>query len=124
MEGSDPGLDSDDQFDHSEGYTYPALVLLLTIPFSAAISNAFPLINVISLATGTNFDFGYFPYPALLQLAAVLLAVLVFYEVGKRIDFAESYRLLAVLTFVGALVGNLPGFYVYNGLFLGISRGY
>jgi hypothetical protein len=49
--------------------------------------------------------------------------VFVFYQVGKRIDFSGSYGLLAALAFMGALIGNLPGFYVYASESLGVGWG-
>ena len=50
-------------------------------------------------------------------------AVIVFYEIGKRMDFASNYRLLALLAFAGALLGNLPGFYLYTTTFFGYMWG-
>ena len=55
------------------------------------------------------------------QLAVAVAMVFIFYEIGKRIDFASHYRLLAALAFAGALIGNLPGFYLYTANWLGGS---
>ena len=104
--------------DHYDGWGYPALVLLLTVPLAAFVSNSFPLSAVIASVSGANsFDLG--PYFVLWQLAVTVLMVFVFYEVGQRLDFFRSYRRLAVLAFAGALIGNLPGFYVYQSFFFG-----
>jgi hypothetical protein len=104
--------------DYSDGWGYLALVLLLTIPFAAFVSNSFPLSAVIASVSGANgFDLG--PYFVLWQLAVTVLMVFVFYKVGERLDFFRSYRRLAVLAFAGALIGNLPGFYVYQNFFIG-----
>jgi hypothetical protein len=93
-------------------------VLLLTIPLAAFVSNSFPLSAVIASVSGANgFDLG--PYFVLWQLAVTVLMVFVFYKVGERLDFFSSYRRLAVLAFAGALIGNLPGFYVYQNFFFG-----
>jgi hypothetical protein len=104
--------------DRSAGWGYSALVLLLTIPLAAVVSNAFPLSAVIASVSGANgFDLG--PYFVLWQLAVTVLMVFVFYKVGERLDFFKSYRRLAGLAFAGALIGNLPGFYVYQNFFMG-----
>jgi hypothetical protein len=94
------------------------LVLLLTIPFAAVVSNSFPLSAVIASVSGANgFDLG--PYFVLWQLAVTVLMVFVFYKVGERLDFFRSCRRLVGLAFAGALIGNLPGFYVYQNFFIG-----
>jgi hypothetical protein len=121
MEGPDSGPDSGAALDYSERWTHPALVLLLTIPFSAFISNTFPWGEVFLFATGANtFDF---QYAILWQLAVVLLMVFAFYQVGKDIDLPRTYGRLAVSAFLGALIGNLPGFYVYTSRFFGVGWG-
>ena len=89
------------------------MILLLTIPLSAVVSNAFPLSGVIASVTGANsYDLG--PYFVLWQLAFTVVMLYVFYKVGERVDFPGTYRRLAFMAFVGALIGNLPGLYVYN----------
>src|SRR5580704_3072992 len=115
-EDDDPVSSPEGEFaapDRPDGWGYPALVLLLTIPLAAFVSNSFPLSAVIASVSAANgFDLG--PYFVLWQLAVTVLMVFIFYEVGQRLDFFRSYRRLAVLVFAGALIGNLPGFYVYQ----------
>ena len=70
------------------------------------ISNSFPAAALPALATGNNeFNFGG-PDFVWAQLAVMVSAVIVFYEIGKRIDFAGNYRILALLAFAGALWGT------------------
>jgi hypothetical protein len=104
--------------DYSNGWEYPALMLLLTVSLAASVSNSFPLSGVIASVSGANgFDLG--PYFVLWQLTITVLMLFVFYKVGERLDFFRSYRRLTVLAFMGALIGNLPGFYVYQNFFIG-----
>ena len=102
----------------SEDWTYAFVILLLTIPLSAVVSNSFPLGAVVAYLEGTNsFDLG--PYFVLWQLAVTVLMLLVFYKVGERVNFGRHYRRFAVLAFTGALIGNLPGFFAYQSFFAG-----
>ena len=91
----DNTLSSGVELTHPKGALYPASVLLLTIPMAMLISNSFPAAALPALATGNNeFNFGG-PDFVWAQLAVVVSAVIVFYEIGKRIDFAGNYRMLA-----------------------------
>lgn len=49
--------------------------------------------------------------PPLVQLATVLVAVYVFYLIGLRADF-KRYKLLAALSFAGALAADALGYLV------------
>jgi hypothetical protein len=60
--------------------------------------------------------------PLLLQFATVLVAVGVFYLIGLRVDF-RRYRLLAVLSFAGALAANALGYLLASTEFGGGSPG-
>jgi hypothetical protein len=113
---------------YPRGNLYPVLVLLLTIPLAGILSNSFPVIGALSSAIARaqlQLAFLYFSW---VQLVAVIVMTIAFYELGKRIDFATHYRMLATLTFVGALIGNLPGFYFYTttnqGMVWGSGFGY
>jgi hypothetical protein len=99
---------------YSRGNVYPAMVFLLMIPLASFISNSFPIIGVVSLATGGNLLGNNGPYVTAAQLVLVLAIFFIFYQIGKKIDFAANYRLRAVLSFAGALIGNLPGFYLFS----------
>ena len=96
-----------------EDWTYPVIVLLLTIPLSAVVSDSFPLAAVASYITGAN-SFGLGSYYVLGQLAFTLLMLLTFYKVGEGVDFPGQFRRFALFAFVGAVIGDLPGFYVYT----------
>ena len=90
--------------DHSDGWGYPALVLLLTIPLAAFVSNSFPLSAVIASVTGANgFDLG--PYFVLWQLAVTVLMIAVVTAVNvwgtrKSSDLQNWTTLVKVLLIV------------------------
>jgi hypothetical protein len=96
-----------------DDWTYPVIVLLLTIPLSAAVSDSFPLAAVAEYITGAN-SFGLGPYYVLAQLAFTLFMLFTFYKVGEGVDFPGQFRRFALFAFVGAVIGDLPGFYVYT----------
>jgi hypothetical protein len=114
MDDSASALAAKQMADYSRSGIFPALVLLLTIPLATIISVSFPVNGLPELATESHaLSFGG---EALIwgQLAVAVAMVFIFCEIGKRLDFASHYRLLAGLAFVGALIGNLPGFYLYT----------
>ena len=115
MEESPSGLAAKQMVDSSRIGAFPALVLLLTVPLATFISASFPVNGLPELASGSNrLSLGGL---ALVweQLAVAVAMVFVFYEIGKRIDFASHYRLLATLAFAGALHRKPPGLLSLHG---------
>jgi hypothetical protein len=119
MEESASGITAKQMAGYSTSGMFPALVLLLTIPLATFISESFPVNGLPELASRSNaLSFGGQDL-IWAQLAAAVAMVFIFYEIGKRIDFASHYRMLIALAFAGAIIGNLPGFYLYTTNWLG-----
>ena len=88
------------------------LVFLLALAFSL-LSSSVPYL-VVTLAYGPavarNLSQAELAFFFWLRDSFAAESFLVFYLIGRRIDFRGRYPLLAVLSFVGALVGELPQF--------------
>lgn len=104
---------------HHSSTIYSILVFALTIPFAAVFSQSFPVNGLPQLESRS--DTIYVGGLDLLwaQLAASVATIIIFYEVGKRVDFAGHYRQLTAFAFAGSLIGNLPGFYLYTADWVG-----
>jgi hypothetical protein len=87
----------------------PVVVLGAAFAVSLIDSRSYPVFNVIILILG-NFGPGV-PSPTYLFLlpafAGVLVAIGVFYLLGRAVDFARQWRLFVALSFAGALAANL-----------------
>ena len=100
------------------GYLHPALLFLLVallfcLLFSYPYSIPLPLV-ICGLVAGCEIAHSFAPYLEWYQLVGVLITVFVFYRLGRKIDFARRHLLLAGVSFLGVLVGNIPGFLLQN----------
>ena len=92
--------------------------------FAGLVSNTYPVTGIFSMlfdVDGANQYSGIAFVWA--DLGLTVATVLVFYELGMRIDFASNHRTLAALSFAGAVAGNLPGLYLYSTRDLGLAWG-
>ncbi len=105
------------EFAETSDRLYLALVPLLTIPFTALISNSYPALSILQLLSHASPSINFTVADDVFQwtyLAVIILMLLVFYELGKRLDFARDNLRLVCLCFVGSFLGNLPGYYAWS----------
>jgi len=94
---------------HSGGRLELALVFLLSMAFSLLSYIPFVVIALVygpaSLQSVTQT---YSSYLTSLRLPLAFAFLLIFYQLGKRVDFRGQYLQLAILSFAGVLAGALP----------------
>jgi len=93
----------------SGGRSQLALVFLLAMAFSLLSSIPFAVFALVyGLKVGQSTVQANATYLLWLLRAEELAFLLIFYRVGKRLDFRTKYLQLATLAFAGILVGALP----------------
>jgi hypothetical protein len=94
---------------HSGGRLQLALVFLLSMALSLFSYIPFVAIALVyGPAVVQNVTQTDSSYLTLLRVPLAFAFVLIFYQLGKRVDFRGQYLKLAILSFAGVLVGALP----------------
>lgn len=89
--------------------------LLLSFLGAFALTGAFALaqllyaVHVLSTGGTPNASDPFYSFLTRLGWSADVVFVLIFYWIGAHLDFRKRWGLLALLTFAGTLLGNLPG---------------
>jgi hypothetical protein len=82
------------------------LAFLLSIFVPAPAAN-----EALTLVVGVSGVGRLAPYAALIQPLIVIMTVLLFYRIGKVVEFGRHPRELVAASFLGGLIGGLPSFY-------------
>jgi hypothetical protein len=85
-----------------------ALVFLISMTFALLSSSRFSRSLLYGAPVAQNFAQADSSYLTWLRMSLAFAFLLVFYQLGKRINFRNRYLQLGLLSFAGVLVGGLP----------------